>query len=214
MANNIYGHQEVEETEERTAKDGAKTVGNSAMHGYNIGSNFGPVGGLIGAAAGALKAIPINSKLNREAREQRRKDQEYNAFVGNLEGRQERDDFGYIRQARNGMNTDKYVMAEIEGDGTGRKYSEGIGEIHTDKNFNIKNMANGQPKHEEGGVKVIMEEGDIVFPTQGSEKKYKKILNDIRRYKTYGDERAKKRLEKERDKRLPIVTGKQYHLLP
>jgi len=102
------------------------------------------------------------------------------------------------QQAENGMNAKNTIVAEIEGDGS-RDYNMGIGEIHTDKDFNIKTVAAGANTHEDDGLKVVMSEGDVVFPTQTSKKEYKKVLSDIRRYKLYGDERAKKRLIKRRD---------------
>lgn len=50
-------------------------------------------------------------------------------------------------------------------------------EIHTDKNFNIKNL--GTIPHSKGGNKVVANEGDIVFNTQNSLSKYNKIANAI-----------------------------------
>jgi hypothetical protein len=89
------------------------------------------------------------------------------------------------------MTTKKYSykpktkVIEIEGKGTP--------EIHTDKNFNIKNL--GTTPHSKGGNKVVAKEGDVVFPTQNSKYKYKKIMTAIKT----GD---KETLEKER-KKLP-----------
>jgi hypothetical protein len=51
-------------------------------------------------------------------------------------------------------------------------------EIHTDKNFNVKNL--GTTPHSKGGNKVVAEEGDVVFPTQNSPKKYNEIMNAIK----------------------------------
>jgi len=50
-------------------------------------------------------------------------------------------------------------------------------EIHTDKNFNIKNL--GTIPHSKGGNKVVAEEGDVVFNTQNSLTKYNKIASAI-----------------------------------
>ena len=50
-------------------------------------------------------------------------------------------------------------------------------EIHTDKNFKVKNL--GTTPHSMGGNKVHAEEGDIVFNTQNSLAKYNKIASAI-----------------------------------
>jgi hypothetical protein len=50
-------------------------------------------------------------------------------------------------------------------------------EIHTDANFNVKNL--GTTPHSKGGNKVLAQEGDIVFPTQDSPAAYAKIMNAI-----------------------------------
>lgn len=55
--------------------------------------------------------------------------------------------------------------------------AKGTPEIHTDANFNIKNL--GTKPHSKGGTKVVAEEGDVVFPTQNSKPKYKKIITAI-----------------------------------
>ena len=70
-------------------------------------------------------------------------------------------------------------------------------EIHTDKNFNVKNL--GTTPHTKGGNKVEASEGDIVFNTQNSLTKYNKIANAIQT----GD---KKTLVKEKNK-LPEDSG-------
>lgn len=78
---------------------------------------------------------------------------------------------------------------EIEGKGTP--------EIHTDKNYNIKNL--GSTPHTEGGDKVEATEGDIIFNTQNSKEDYQKVMKDISLYKMKGDKNALKRLEKRRN---------------
>lgn len=64
-------------------------------------------------------------------------------------------------------------------------------EIHTDKNFNVKNL--GTTPHSKGGNKVLAKEGDVIFPTQNDPNKYDKIMTAIKR----GD---KKTLKKEQNK--------------
>jgi len=88
-------------------------------------------------------------------------------------------------KCKDGRTIKKLVPIEIEG----KKYPE----IHTDKNFNIKTL--GTIPHSKGGNKVMAREGDVVFPTQNSGKKYVKVMDAIKR----GD---KKTLESIR-KKLP-----------
>jgi hypothetical protein len=88
-------------------------------------------------------------------------------------------------KCKDGRTIKKLVPIEIEG----KKYPE----IHTDKNFNIKTL--GTIPHSKGGNKVMATEGDVVFPTQNSGKKYVKVMNAIKK----GD---KKTLESIR-KKLP-----------
>ena len=80
-------------------------------------------------------------------------------------------------------------MIEIEGKKTP--------EIHTDRNFNVKNL--GTTPHSMGGDKVEAEEGDIVFPTQNSLTKFNKIATHLQE----GDKAA---LTKEKNK-LPEDKG-------
>lgn len=88
-----------------------------------------------------------------------------------------------------GGNTEEGVI-EIEG-------KNGTGEIHTDKNYNLKSV--GTNPHTNGGDKVEAKTGDVVFPTQGKPEKYKKMMNLINRYKN-GSRSAYLVLEKERSK--------------
>jgi hypothetical protein len=66
--------------------------------------------------------------------------------------------------------TSKQQVIEIEGKKTP--------EIHTDKNFNLKNL--GTTPHSKGGDKVLAEEGDVIFPTQDSPQKYNKVMKALR----------------------------------
>ena len=87
-------------------------------------------------------------------------------------------------KCKKGANVSKTVLIEIEG----KKYPE----IHTDKNFNIKNL--GTIPHSKGGNVVKAKEGDVVFPTQNSEKKYNTVLNAIKNGDKVKLERIRKRL--------------------
>lgn len=203
---NVYGVQKVPETSVRSDGDIAAGAGQGAATGAAAGAMFGPWGAVIGGVVGAGVGLVGGLVGRGKEREQKEKEEEYNALVDNLEGRSLRTDRIIAQQAEHGMKAKRYMIAEIEGDGS-REYEGGIGEIHVDKNFNLKSLAKGAPTHEEGGMKVMMEEGDTIFPTQNSEKKYNNIIADIRRYKMTGDEKAKKRLEKERDK---LPTDEDY----
>jgi hypothetical protein len=83
-----------------------------------------------------------------------------------------------------GANVNKTVLIEIEG----KKYPE----IHTDKNFNIKNL--GSIPHSKGGNVVKAKEGDVVFPTQNSENKYNTVLNAIKNGDKVKLERIRRKL--------------------
>lgn len=204
--NNIYGIQRVPETEVRNGFDIASTTTGAAAQGAKIGSQFGPLGAGIGALAGGAMGF-FGAEVGQKQEElMLQGDQAHNKFVNNLEGRNLRTNNMVRAQASRGLFSNKYMMAEIEGDGS-RKYQEGIGEIHVDKNFNVKTIASGAPTHEEGGMDVLMEEGDVVFPTQGDKSKFQKVLSAIKRYKLNGDSKAKTFLEKERDK---LPTDEDY----
>ena len=95
-------------------------------------------------------------------------------------------------KCEDGKTISKNVVIEIEGKGTP--------EIHTDKNFNIKNF--GSIPHSKGGNKVLAKDGDVVFPTQNNHSKFMKIVGLI----AAGDKKA---LEKERQK-LPSDKSEKY----
>jgi hypothetical protein len=200
----MYGIQKVPETEVRSNGDLAMGTASGAAIGAQAGSSFGVAGtiagGFIGGAAGLFGGMAGQD----EEKKMLTKQQDRNDFVDSLSGRGQRADVEVARQAENGMNANKSMVAEIEGDGGRYK---GIGEIHVDKNFNIKTVAAGAPKHEEGGYMISMEEGDAVFPTQNNEKDFRSALNDLKRYNVYGDKRALKRLEKRRDS---LPTNEDY----
>lgn len=200
---NIYGVQKVEEINPRGKKDVAMGTGAMALQGAQMGSTFGPWGTAIGAVAGGAAGFIKGSEARNKEKMIRQSQDKYNDFVDGLSQRDVRSqnrvpgqDY-YIPQAKYGMKNNRYSMAEIEGDGTG---PGGAGEIVTDKNYNIKHVASGAPKHEEGGKKVPLAEGDIVFPTQNNKDKERQILSAVQRYKLNGDPNAKKYLDSEKDK--------------
>jgi hypothetical protein len=87
-------------------------------------------------------------------------------------------------KCKDGGNISKTVLIEIEGKGTP--------EIHTDKNFNIKNL--GSIPHSKGGNVVKAKEGDVVFPTQNSKAKFNKVMAAIKNKDTKTLEKIRKQL--------------------
>lgn len=204
MSQNVYGVQKIDEPEVRTDLQVAGNVAGAAAQGFQTGSKYlGPLGGVgMGIAAGVVSNIHQQRAKRKEEAAQKNAES-YNEFVDNLEGRDFRTENMVRAQARYGMKSNnKYENAEIEGDGSGSA-TNGIGEIHVDKNYNIKNVANGGKRHEDGGFKIDnLEDDDIIFPTQNNKKEYDRVLNLINRYKLRRDPRAKKELDRMRD-RLP-----------
>jgi hypothetical protein len=193
---NIYGIQRVPETDVRSGRDVALGTAGGAAVGAQAGAFLGPAGAIVGGLAGGAVGLFGGLAGQKKEKEMLAQQENRNEFVDSLSGRANRSNVQVAQQAENGMNANNSMVAEIEGDGGRYK---GIGEIHVDKNFNIKTIAAGAPTHEEGGYMISMEEGDAVFPTQNNEKDFRSALNDLKRYNLYGDKRAKKRLEKRRD---------------
>jgi len=157
-----------------------------ANTGGQLGSFFGPQGQIIGTVlGGSIGAIGANSEAKRLLVEEEfakkdaiRKNNTYQDLnIGNI-------------------NIDPKLQSFAKGTRAIEIEAKETPEIHTDRNFNIKNL--GDKPHASGGTKVLAEDGDVVFDTQNSKEKYTKIMNDIRKTK-FGDPLAKKRLEKERD---------------
>lgn len=212
MSTNIYGMQHTTVTEPRDGWDMAMgtTAGMSA--GSELGSNFGPGGSYVGAAVGGLLGYAGQKRAKWEEKQQKKNDEAYNRFVDNLSDRSAPSANIVRAQARYGMeNRGKYRtdIVEIEGDGSGDPVN-GIGEIHVDKNYNIKNAAIGAKRHENGGYKIAtaekgmkdesgttMKKGDIIFPWQNDREKFEKGMRMIKRYKLNGDPRAKEWLDRE-----------------
>lgn len=146
------------------------------------GSQFGPWGAAIGGAAGLGLGLLQKSKQDAANR---------NAVVTNQDRKMNRAYVGEedsINQAPQRFKKGT-KMIEIEGKKTP--------EIHTDKNFNVKNL--GTTPHSKGGDKVQASEGDVVFNTQNSLTKFNKIATAIQL-------RDKATLNKEKNK-LPEDKG-------
>jgi hypothetical protein len=144
---NIYGVQKIDEPEVRDGLDIAGSVAGAAAQGAQLGSKFGPWGSLaVGAGAAGLSLVK-QKQAQRKEEAALANAESYNEFVDNLEGRDLRTENLVRAQARYGMKSNnKYESAEIEGDGSGSAMN-GIGEIHVDKNYNIKNVAKGGARH-------------------------------------------------------------------
>ena len=73
-------------------------------------------------------------------------------------------------------------------------------EIHTDKNFNLKNL--GTKPHSKGGTKVLANDGDIVFPTQNSKSKFKSVMGAIAKGDVSKLESERSKLPKDGDSKV------------
>jgi hypothetical protein len=195
---NSFGIQKVKEQDVRSNLDIASSVGSSAATGAKIGKFAGPYGAIIGAAAFGTKELMNQGELRNKEKRQNKLDKGQNKFVESLSGRDFQSQYYSPVQMKKGMKSKKmkgkYKIGEIEGDGSGSK--NGIGEIHTDKNFNPKTIAQGGKTHNQGGVDVEMEKGDVVFNTQNNKKYFDKIKSLVNRVSLNNDKAAKKELEK------------------
>jgi len=202
MAKNIYGVQKVKEPEVRDGLDIATATAGAAAKGAQMGSKFGPWGAAGGAVIAGGFALANQKAMQRDEEVALKGAESRNEFAENLEDRALRENTMVQAQARYGMNPkSKYETAEIEGDGSGS--ANGIGEIHVDKDYNIKNIARGGEKHEDGGFEINnLEKEDVIFPTQDNEEEFNRVLGAINRWKLKRDPRAKKFLDRTRD-RLP-----------
>lgn len=163
------------------------------MTGSSIGSNFGPVGTLVGAGVGAIYGAAKGLYDKQQQGIARTNDINANkAFAANPQVDLSQQ-YRTPPQAKHGMKSSRYLQVEIEGDGSGSK--NGGGEIVTDKHYNIKKNATGAPTHEQGGSKITLGKGDIVFPTQ-NKSDHTKILSAIQALKLRKDNRAKTFLDK------------------
>lgn len=206
---NVYGVQKMDEPEVRNGLDIAMSSSSLAAQGAKAGSAFGPWGTAAGAVAGLGMGVVGGMQGQRKEEEALAGAEAHNEFVENLEGREGRTTTNVRAQAKYGMKANnKYETAEIEGDGSGSV--EGIGEIHVDKNYNIKNIAKGARRHEDGGFKIDdLAEDDIIFPTQNSTKEYNRTMAAIKRWKLNGDQKAKKYLDG-KAKQLPTDADYGY----
>ena len=175
-----------------TTKPGQEAL-QYGMQGASLGSNFGPKGEAVGAAAGLIYGGVMGWNAQQQEKQANANDISANkAFAANPQVDLSQQ-YRTPPQARHGMKSNRYLQVEIEGDGSGSK--NGGGEIVTDKHYNIKKNATGAPTHEQGGSKITIGKGDIVFPTQ-NKNDHTKILSAIQSLKLRKDNRAKKFLDK------------------
>lgn len=199
----------------------------SAVNGASMGAQIpglGPFGAIAGAAAGVglgflqkrdqdaahakavarNKYVDMNDRVSATDSSIDQKAQVFRAggnVVVNGKPKYRRADGKVVKR---GLWSNTYLSKKEDGEAKvskGTKIIEiegkGTPEIHTDKNFNIKNL--GTTPHTKGGNKVEASEGDIVFNTQNSLAKYNKIASAI----SAGD---KATLTKEKN-RLPEDSG-------
>jgi hypothetical protein len=132
------------------------------------------------------KFAPNQKGENDAVRESEKRTQKYNFLDSNM-GLS-----NFKKGGEYGRNINDNVLIEIEGKGTP--------EIHTDKNFNIKNL--GQTPHSKGGDKVLAKSGDVVFPTQNSKAKFTKIYNAIKERDLATLEEEKEKLPEDKSKAI------------
>lgn len=152
----------------------------------SAGAQFGPWGAAIGGITGLGVGL-LNKNKQDAANRQAIASNKTMALNRSVDGVDESVDQKVQRFQKGGKVNTKTI--EIEGKKTP--------EIHTDKNFNVKNL--GSIPHSKGGNKVEASEGDIVFNTQNSLAKYNKIASAI----STGDVAT---LKKEKNK-LPEDSG-------
>lgn len=115
------------------------------------------------AVGSVIGALPVSTKTQEDIA-----DKAHNAGLTHvIGGRRYGKEFPKPSKQSKGNKNVKVI--EIEGKKTP--------EIHTDKNFNLKNL--GTTPHYKGGTKVVATEGDVVFPTQNSPEKYNEIMTAI-----------------------------------
>lgn len=170
--------------------DGFSSVTSMGQTGAEMGSVAGPagkiVGGVVGTGVGA--ATYFQRKKQAKAENARiEKLQDNFRRHGNVATDPKLMTSGDL--AQDGLDIGKEGLIEIEG-------KEGIGELHFDEDYNLKNV--GTTPHTSGGDKVVAEEGDVVFPVQGDAEEQQEILSLVKKAKQ-GNERAYAKLEKERN---------------
>jgi len=138
----------------------------SATTFASAGSQFGLLGGIAGGVLGLGAGLLQKGEQDRANKAALEKNKLMKSNRG-ISGVDESIDQKPQRFKNGGKPNTKVI--EIEGKKTP--------EIHTDKNFNVKNL--GTTPHTKGGNKVVASEGDIVFNTQNSLAKYNKIASAI-----------------------------------
>jgi hypothetical protein len=140
--------------------------------GTTVGAGIGMVNPLLGAIAtpllsgigGAIQGGLQKNKLKQIKTDTDRLEasEQFNEGISN-QGIQ------MAKQYKKGGEASQEII-EIEG--------KKMPEIHTDKNFNLKNL--GSTPHSKGGDKVLAEDGDVIFPTQNSPKKFNKVMKALK----------------------------------
>lgn len=175
-----------------------RAVLQGASSGASLGSFAGPLGTAIGGVVGGIGGAVAQGLGNKVAKEKHKgymiNQEAYKNMAYVMNSNSEDNALNYQIQAAKGYQGDDQEIVEIEGDGSGDSQN-GIGEIVTDKNYNIKHIAKGGKTHEEGGEDIISDDDTIIFPTQKSKSTYNKILRDIKKA-NLGDPKAKNRLDK------------------
>jgi len=186
-----------EKVPEGNGFDIASGTASGATAGASMGKALGPQGAAIGAGVGALYGLGKGLYDKRQAKITNRESDRMEAAYKEHGGKAT-DPKLQMSQAKRGKSKyKKSKLIEIEG-------KNGVGEIHTDKNFKVKTI--GKTPHKKGKYKKMSDpdvinakEGDIVFNTQGKPNKYQKIKGLIEK-KEAGDKSAEIALEKERQK--------------
>lgn len=187
---------------------GMEQVGNVTKWGQTgaqVGGMFGEtgkvIGGVIGAGVGIGQNVLRKSQVEDERTRMKELEESYDKYGGAaanpmLQTRK--------TLAEHGLDLDDDDEGKIEIEG-----KNGIGELHFDKNYNLKNV--GTTPHSNGGDVVDAEEGDVVFPVQGKlaeQKKVMKLANEAKK----GNKRAYSKLETAREKLPQGTAGKEKAL--
>jgi hypothetical protein len=144
----------------------------------------GSAAGFIGGAALAgLKGIKERKEAI-EANQTKRESEDF--YKENSYGYTDPKLMSMRGYAKSGEADASEGLIEIEG-------KKGVGELHFDKDWNLKNV--GTNPHSNGGDVVAAEEGDIVIPTQGDKDYQARIMKLVNQYK-HGEMDAKMKLDK------------------
>lgn len=177
--------------------DGVSSVTTMSQTGSQMGKKLGPGGKIVGGIVGGVVGLATHGARKRQAKAE-------NQRQGELADNYKRFGSSAVdpklamtgELAEHGLNKKNSGVIEIEA-------KKGIGELHYDKNYNLRNV--GTKPHTKGGDKVRAEEGDVVFPVQGKPGEQKRIRGLVFKAKR-GDKRAYAQLEQIRED-LPQGSG-------